>query len=69
MAAFERVVLTSAPFQDLFMHMRHVAHWESPQESAMYLVGYLVLLYYDYILRAAVSSPAHHCDQSRTLVL
>ena len=54
MAAFERVILTSAPFQDLFMHMRRVAHWESPEESAMYMVGYLILLYYDYILRAWV---------------
>ena len=59
-AAFERVVLTSAPFQDLFMHMRRIAHWEDPGESAIYMVAYLTLLYYDYILRAGVSDHDHN---------
>jgi hypothetical protein len=54
-SSFERILLTSTPVQDAFMTLRRISRWESPWQSATYMITYFVFLFYSYITRAFVS--------------
>ena len=53
--SFERVLLTSVPFQNGVMKVMSVAFWESPAESAAYALLYFTLCVFNYVTRAIVS--------------
>lgn len=55
MPNLERVIIASAPFQELIMTSRRVYRWEYPAETLKYLVIYSILWYFDLLLPGMVS--------------
>ncbi len=65
-SGFERVILTSAPYQKFLMKLRGVSLWKQPKRSACYMAAYFVLWWYDCltvsVVRISVSSNAKACQ-------
>ncbi|ETN39110.1 uncharacterized protein HMPREF1541_05332 [Cyphellophora europaea CBS 101466] len=53
-SSVERVVIVSAPFQDLMMHLRGLSLWKNPSRSATCMVVYFVLVLFNLTTRAAI---------------
>lgn len=51
----ERLLVTSAPFQQIAMTVRRVYQWQSRSETAKYLAIYIVLWWFNIIICGAVS--------------
>jgi hypothetical protein len=45
----ERIAITSAPWQTLFMNVREIYTWEQPRRTARWLALFCVLWYFQYI--------------------
>jgi len=54
----ERLLVASAPFQQIVMTIRRIYRWENPSETAKYLVIYTILWWFNVILPGMVS---RHC--------
>ncbi len=53
--SFERLLMTSTPYQVVLMKIRHIYRWENPAETGVYLGVYLFLWALGHLLDAAVS--------------
>lgn len=53
-SCLERFVIALTPFQDGFMWLRSLSHWEHPRQSACYMVLYLVLLMFSQLTRMII---------------
>ncbi|KAF1345694.1 hypothetical protein BDV97DRAFT_378727 [Delphinella strobiligena] len=56
MPNLERVIIASAPFQELIMTSRKVYRWEYPAETSKYLIIYSILWYFDLLLPGMLSA-------------
>ena len=54
-ASVERLLVASAPFQEMFVHTRRIYRWENPNETLTYLTFFLFLWKIDCLCGAAVS--------------
>jgi hypothetical protein len=69
----ERLLVASAPFQELGMTIRRVYRWEQPTETAKYLFIYLALWYFNLLLPGIVRHLVHlalmtRCCDKRMLI-
>lgn len=55
MAAMERIVIASAPFQTAYMRFRHIYRWEDTNDTLFALAGFLFLWLFNLLSLAAVS--------------
>ncbi|KAF7507453.1 hypothetical protein GJ744_010384 [Endocarpon pusillum] len=53
-SVFERLILTSAPYQKLLMKSSEVALWKQPKRSACYMAVYFILWWYDCLAGSAL---------------
>jgi hypothetical protein len=56
-SSFERVILTSAPYQNFLMQMREISLWRQPKRSAGYMATYLLFWWYDCLTGLTVRLP------------
>jgi hypothetical protein len=56
-SSFERVILTSAPYQNFLMQMREISLWKQPKRSAGYMATYLLVWWYDCLTGLTVRLP------------
>lgn len=52
--SFERLLMTSMPYQVALMKIRHIYRWEDRMETALWLAGYMFFWAINHLAGAAV---------------
>lgn len=52
--SFERLLMTSMPYQVVLMRIRHIYRWDNPTETAMWLTGYIFFWAFNHLAGASV---------------
>ena len=61
----ERLLVASAPFQQMAMTIRRVYRWQNPSETAKYLVIYIILWWFDVIICGVLSAIVYFVIERR----